>query len=109
LFLEPFCGVSAEAQLCGIPVISHDYGAFVENIEQYKTGLRCHTLSDFCYGIQMALDKKFDRHYIRLRATQLFDMHNISKKYDYAFKSILNIHNGTNGWYSDNVCIDSLS
>lgn len=109
MYLEPFCGVSAEAQLCGTPVICHDYGAFVENIEQHKTGLRCHTLSDFCYGVQMAIDKKFDRSYIRIRAIELFDIHNVAKKYDYAFKSIINIHNGTNGWYSNNVCINTLS
>jgi len=107
-FLEPFCGVSAEAQLCGTPVISHDYGALVENVEQFKTGVRCHTLSDFCYGVQMAIDGKFDREYIRNRALKLFDMYNIAIKYDYAFKSVLDIFNGTNGWYSENVHIDVL-
>jgi glycosyltransferase involved in cell wall biosynthesis len=107
-YLEPFCGVSAEAQLCGTPVISHDYGAFVENIEQFKTGLRCRTLADFSYGIRMALDGKFDRSYIRKRAIDLFDMYNVAHKYDYAFKTIINVHNGTNGWYSENVAIDLL-
>jgi glycosyltransferase involved in cell wall biosynthesis len=108
MYLEPFCGVSVEAQLCGTPVISHDYGAFVENIEQFKTGLRCHTLSDFCYGVEMAINKKFDRKYIRERAIKLFDMYSIAHTYDYAFKSILNIHNGTNGWYSTNRTIHLL-
>jgi glycosyltransferase involved in cell wall biosynthesis len=107
-FLEPFCGVSVEAQLCGTPVISHDYGAFVENIEPFKTGLRCHTLSDFCYGVQMAIDGKFDRKYIRERAVKLFDMYNVARKYDYVFKSIINIYNGTNGWYSDNHAVHLL-
>lgn len=104
-YLEPFCGVSAEAQLCGTPVITTDYGAFVENVEQFKTGMRCHTLSDFCHGIQMAIDGKFDRKYIRERAVNLFDMYKIAKQYDYIFKSINNIYNGTNGWYSNNNCI----
>lgn len=107
-FLEPFCGVSVEAQLCGTPVISSDYGAFHENIEQFKTGLRCHTLSDFCYGVQMALDGKFNRQYIYDRAIGLFDMYNVAKKYKYAFDSVIDIHNGTNGWYSPNVHIDIL-
>ena len=105
---EPFCGVSAEAQLCGTPVIGHDCGAIVENVENFKTGVRCHTLSDFCYATQMALDGKFDRQYIRNRALDLFDMYNIAKKYDHAFKSILDIFNGTNGWYSPNIHIDAL-
>ena len=107
-FLEPFCGVSAEAQICGTPVIAHDFGAFPENIEQFKSGLRCHTLSDFCHGIQMAIDGKFDRKYIRERAVQLFDMYKIAKQYDYTFRSINNIYNGTNGWYSNNNCIQLL-
>jgi glycosyltransferase involved in cell wall biosynthesis len=100
-YVEPFCGVSVEAQLCGTPVISTDYGAFADNIEQFKTGLRCHTLADYGYGIQMALDSRFDRKYIRERAVNKFDMYNLAVNYDYTFKSILDVHTpGTNGWYS---------
>ena len=105
---EPFCGVSAEAQLCGTPVIGHDCGAIVENVENFKTGLLCHTLADFKYGVQNALDGKFDRHYIRERAIRLFDMYNVAKRYEYAFNSIIQIYNGTNGWYSQNISIDCM-
>jgi glycosyltransferase involved in cell wall biosynthesis len=107
-FIEPFCGVSAEAQLCGTPVIGPDSGAIVENVENFKTGLRCHTLSDYKYGIQMALDGQFDRTYIRERAVRLFDMYNIAKTYEHAFKSILDIYNGSNGWYSPNTHIQCM-
>ena len=100
-YIEPFCGVSVEAQLCGTPVISSDYGAFADNIEQFKTGLRCHTLADYCYGIQMALDGRFDRKYIRERAVNKYDMYKLAVNYDYTFKSILDVHKpGINGWYS---------
>jgi len=105
---EPFCGVSAEAQLCGTPVIGHDCGAIVENVEPFKTGLHCHTLADFKYGVQMALDGKFDRQYIRDRAVRLFDMYNIAKRYEHAFKSTLDIYNGQNGWYSPTQHIKCL-
>ena len=108
-FLEPFCGVSVEAQLCGTPVISSDHGAFVDNIEQFKTGLRGHTLADYCYGVQMALDGKFDRKYIRERAVKLFDMYKLAYNYEYVFKSVLDIYNGKNGWYSPDTHIKSLS
>jgi glycosyltransferase involved in cell wall biosynthesis len=111
-FLEPFCGVSAEAQLCGTPVIGHDSGAIVENVEPFKTGMHCHTLSDFKYAIQMAIDGRFDRKYIRERAVRLFDMYNVAKKYEHAFKSLIDIFNGNNGWYSPSVhisCMDPLS
>ena len=107
-FLEPFCGVNVEAQLCGTPIISHDYGAFSETVEPFKTGLLCHTLADFCFGIQMALDGGFDRQYIRDRAVYKYDMYNVAKQYEYVFKTTLNVHNGTNGWYSPNAYIDLL-
>lgn len=107
-YLEPFCGVNVEAQLCGTPVITNDFGAFTETIEPFKTGLLCHTLADFCKGIQMALDGEFDRQYIRNRATKLYDMYNVAKQYEYTFKTILDVSNGNSGWYSENTYIDLL-
>ena len=107
-FLEPFCGVAVEAQLCGTPVICSDFGGMVETVEQFKTGLRCHTLADACYGIQMALDGKFDRSYIHTRAANMFDMYKLAHKYEYALKSILEIFSGRNGWYSPNTYIECL-
>jgi glycosyltransferase involved in cell wall biosynthesis len=108
-FPEPFCGVSVEAQLCGTPVITTECGAVVETVEAFKTGLHCHTLADFCHGIQMALDGKFDRTYIAQRAIRLYDMYNVAKKYDYTFKNILDVHNGTHGWYSNAKHIELIS
>ena len=92
-FLEPFCGVSVEAQLCGTPVICSDWGGMSENVEQFKTGLKGRTLADYCVGVQMALDGKFDRLYIRERAVKLFDMYKLAYDYEYAFRSILDIYN----------------
>jgi glycosyltransferase involved in cell wall biosynthesis len=100
-WIEPFCGVAVEAQLCGTPVLTTDYGAQTETVEPFKTGLHCHTLADYCYGVQMALDGKFDREYIYKRAVEKYDMYKIAKKYDYCFKSILDISNGKNGWYAE--------
>ncbi|NBO71728.1 glycosyltransferase family 1 protein, partial [bacterium] len=88
-YFEPFgCG-PVEAQLCGTPVICSDSGGMVETVEQFNTGLRCHTLADYCHGIQMALDGKFDRQYIRDRAVRLYDMYNLAKQYKYVLKSIM--------------------
>ena len=90
IYLEPFCGVNVEAQLCGTPVIAPESGAFVETVEQFKTGLLCHTLADYCKGVQMALDGHFDRRYIHKRA-QRYDMYEVAKQYDYAFKCIADL------------------
>jgi len=100
-YLEPFGGAAVEAQLCGTPVIASDWGGMAETIEQFKTGLLCHTLSDYCYGVQMALDGKFNREYIRNRAIKKYDMYKIAKHYEYVFKSVLDVFiPGKNGWYS---------
>lgn len=107
-FLEPFCGVNVEAQLCGTPVITHDSGAMVETVEQGVTGLRCHTLAEMCEGVQMALDGKFNRQYIHDRAVRLYDMYNVAKQYAYALKTINDVHNGRGGWYSSNSHLDEL-
>jgi glycosyltransferase involved in cell wall biosynthesis len=108
-FCEPFCGVAVEAQLCGTPVITHDFGAMVETVEPFYTGLHCHTLADFCVGVQMALDDKFDRKYISERATKLYDMYNVAKRYEYVFKTIIDVNNGNNGWYATESHVELLA
>ncbi len=69
-FIEPFGNISAEAQLVGTPVISTDFGAFTESVEQGRTGFRCNTLGEFVQAIDMA--RGLDRGYIRDRAIRLY-------------------------------------
>lgn len=47
LYLEAFGGVNVEAQLCGTPVITTNFGVFPETVVQGITGFRCNTLQDF--------------------------------------------------------------
>ena len=109
IYLEPFGCAQVEAQLCGTPVICSDGGGMTETVEQFKTGLRCHTLADYCYGVQMALDGKFDRTYIRNRAVSLYDMYKLAYNYEYIFKSVLDVWNpNKNGWYSPDKHIESM-
>ena len=100
-FVEPFCGAAVEAQLCGTPVITKDYGAQTETVEQGVTGLRCHTLEDYCVGIRMAQRGEFDREKIRERAVKRYDMKEVAKTYDYIFRCIMDVYRTeANGWYS---------
>lgn len=46
-YLEAFGGVNVEAQLCGTPAITTNFGVFPESIIQGVTGFRCNTLQDF--------------------------------------------------------------
>ena len=107
-YLEPFGCAQVEAQLCGTPVICSDWGGMVETVEQYKTGLLCHTLADYCYGIQMAIDGAFDRQYIRDRATKLYDMYTLANKYEYVFKTVLDVFKPNKGWYSKDTYIKPI-
>uniref|UniRef100_A0A6C0K6V0 Glycosyl transferase family 1 domain-containing protein n=1 Tax=viral metagenome TaxID=1070528 RepID=A0A6C0K6V0_9ZZZZ len=109
MFIEPFCGVAVEAQMCGTPVLTQDYGAQTETVENLKTGVRCHTLQDYVLGVQLAIDGKFDRQYIHERAVKLYDMFEVGKKYEYTFKCIMDVHNGTNGWYSKTSHLNALN
>jgi len=100
-FVEPFCGAAVEAQLCGTPVITKDYGAQTETVEQGVTGLRCHTLEDYCVGIRMAQRGEFNREKIRERAVTQYDMKEVARTYDYIFRCILDVYRTeANGWYS---------
>ena len=53
VYLEAFGGVNVEAQLCGTPVITTDFGVFPETVVHAQTGYRCSTLNDF---VKAAID-----------------------------------------------------
>ena len=111
LYLEPFGCAPVEAQLCGTPVICSDWGGMAETVEQFKTGLRCHTFADYKFGIEMALQGKFDRRFIRQRASEKYDMFTLAHNYEYAIKTVLDLYSqrkGQKGWYSNTSNIKSL-
>jgi|UniRef100_A0A6C0CZB6 glycosyltransferase involved in cell wall biosynthesis len=106
---EMFSRVAVESQLCGTPVITNNSGAMIEIVKQFRTGLRCNTLADYCHGIKLALDGKFNRVYIRERAAKKYDMYKIGYKYEYALRSIVDVFTpGKKGWYCENSHMNSL-
>jgi glycosyltransferase involved in cell wall biosynthesis len=46
-YLEAFGGTNVEAQLCGTPVITTNFGVFPETVVHGVTGFRCNTMADF--------------------------------------------------------------
>ncbi len=86
LYLEPFGGVAVEAQLCGTPVISTDWGGFTETVQHGETGYRCHTLGEF---VQAVTDvETLDRRLIRVRAQARYGLDAIAPLYDAYFSRL---------------------
>jgi len=72
IYVEPFGYVAVEAQMCGVPAITTDWGAFSETVEQGKTGFRCRSAAEFTFALKHALE--LDRAYIRDRAVRLYSI-----------------------------------
>jgi hypothetical protein len=53
-YIEPCGYVAIEAQFCGTPAITSDWGGFTETVLDGSTGFRCHTLRDFCLAVEKA-------------------------------------------------------
>lgn len=85
-YVEPFCCVAVEAQLGGTPVISTDFGGFVETVEHGKTGFHCNYLGEFVEAVERV--RALDRAYISERAHRLYSMHNVKHQYQRYFERL---------------------
>lgn len=83
VYIEPFNQVAVEAQLCGTPVISTDWGGFTETIEQGRTGFRCNYLGEFANAIGHC--RFLDSDYIRKRATEKYSIAQVKHQYQSYF------------------------
>jgi len=95
-YIEPFGNVAVEAQGCGTPVLSTDWGAMTETVEHGKTGFRCRMLGEFAEAAQRV--HELDPHYIRARARRLYSLETIAERYDRYFRRLLTLWD--RGWYT---------
>jgi glycosyltransferase involved in cell wall biosynthesis len=94
LYIEPFGGAAVEAQLCGTPAITTDFGAFAETVKHGVTGWRCRTLRQFVQATQH-LDQ-LDPAEIRRIAVERYSLERVAPLYIDWFESLAGLWGA--GW-----------
>lgn len=94
LYLEPFGGVAVEAQMCGTPVITTDFGAFPETVEHGRTGYRCRTFDHFLWAAKHI--GELDPEYIHTRAVANWSMDRVRWMYQEYFTMLNDVFDA--GW-----------
>jgi glycosyltransferase involved in cell wall biosynthesis len=95
-YVEPFGTVNVEAQMTGTPVITTDWGAFVETVEDGVTGYRCRTFGEFVQATKDA--PQLDRQAIRDRAVATYSLEATAPKYERYFHRLSQLWD--RGWYT---------
>jgi len=86
IYVEPFNQAAVEAQFCGTPVVSTNFGGFTETVEQGVTGYRCNYLGEFVRGIKAA--QKLDPHTVRRRAVERYSVDVLKHDYQRYFERL---------------------
>ena len=94
IYVEPFGCISPEAQMCGTPVISTDFGGFTESVRHGMTGYRCTMLGEFVDAIHRV--ELLDRAQIRQMAIDRFSMDTAARSYTEYFRRLNTLW--TDGW-----------
>lgn len=95
IYIEPFGCVNVEAQLCGTPAITTDWGAFGETVINGMTGYRCHTIGEFCWAVENS--DSLDRERIREIARRRYSFNAIAPQYESYFGRLETLRG--NGFY----------
>lgn len=96
IYVEPFGMVVVEANLCGTPVITTDFGGFVDNVNNGVSGFRCHNWAEFKKAVN-DVDKLNPQDCRKWGENFSYDK--IAVMYENYFQTLLDL-NGK-GWYED--------
>jgi glycosyltransferase involved in cell wall biosynthesis len=94
-YVEPFGGVAVEAQMCGTPVVTSDWGAFTETVLHGVTGYRCKTFEQFCWAV--AHIDEIDREACREWSVENYSMERVRWMYQEYFEQLDDLRGA--GWY----------
>lgn len=95
-YIEPFGTVVPEAQMCGTPTITTDWGAFPETVVDGVTGYRCRTFGEFVEAAIAA--PALDREIVRQRALEKFSLESVAVQYERYFARLSTLWD--EGWYT---------
>jgi glycosyltransferase involved in cell wall biosynthesis len=90
VYVEPFGYVAIEAQMCGVPVVTTDWGAFAETVEHGRSGFRCRTLAEFVAAVRLAPGLSPEA--IRRRAVRLYSVRAVTSLYLSYLEFVWNVH-----------------
>lgn len=95
-YVEPFGAVAVEAQLCGTPAITTDFGAFPETVVEGVTGFRMRTLGDGVDAVERA--RGLRPAVIRQQALARYSLEAVGPLYTRWFDQLLGLWG--DGWYT---------
>ena len=99
-FIEPFCGVTVEANLCGTPALTSPSGAFRETIVPGYNGQRCSTLGDWCAALEWAESLGADDRFgIQSWAQGRYSLEAVGPQYVQVFEQCRDLRSAQ-GWYA---------
>lgn len=96
LYIEPFGGITVEAMMMGVPVITTDWGCYTETVQQGLTGFRCRRLAEFMRATEEV--EHLDRAAISEHAVARWDCEVVKHQYERYLEDIVDLHQG-GGWY----------
>lgn len=93
-YIGPFEGVSVEAMLSGTPVLTTDWGCFVETVIDGVTGFRTRTMGETIWAAREC--QYLDRKKIRDYAVKRYSMDSVKYRYQDYFTQLLDLWD--KGW-----------
>lgn len=96
IYIEPFGNVAVEAQACGTPVITTDWGAMTETVIEGVTGFHCRTFGEFCAATEKVKD--LSPYACRNHAIRNYSLPVIGEKYERYFQRLQTLWG--KGWYA---------